>query len=94
MLKTCSCLAFIAATLLSSSCQEDEDSINPLLGIWLESTDRSDTLLFKKDHFILNRGEEMRNGNLLPKLGSGLYFYELQKDTVSVQNSVSSFSGF
>ncbi len=94
MLKTCSCLAFIVATLLSSSCQEDEDSINPLLGTWLESTDRSDTLIFEEEFFILNRGKEMQNGNLLPIPDSGLYFYELRKDTVSVQNSVSSFSGF
>lgn len=96
MLNKISAFAALLMALCCLSCQQDEIDINALNGTWVESVERSDTLIFNKDEtfFTLNRGKEERNGHLLPKYGSGIYEYSLQDDVISVRNTLSSFSGF
>ncbi len=76
------------------SCGNHEDEIPGLKGTWIGSYDNNDTIIFKssssKGLFELNRGYETRNGYVLPKLGSGLYVYDISDETINVVSGVSS----
>lgn len=82
-------------------CSKDEVNIptsNDLKGKWIELETRMDTLFFESlDNFeILNlhRGKEMKDGNLLPKSGSGPYVYKLAEGKISLLWMLSSDSSF
>lgn len=69
------------------SCEKNTIEKAPIDGIWVETTQKMDTLVFDNQHpsFNLNRGSELRNGYLLPKYSSGLYLYEIKKDSISLR---------
>ncbi|MBN8821142.1 MULTISPECIES: hypothetical protein [unclassified Spirosoma] len=79
------------------------DTVSPetLTGVWIESSTRRDTVIFNPlyqgtplpNTLRVDRGKELNSsGSLLPKIGSGLYQYELQGDTILVQSLLSSSS--
>ncbi len=74
------------------SCEKNNTEKAPIVGIWVETTHKTDTLVFDdlNTMFNLNRGTEIRNGYLLPKYSSGSYVYELKKDSVSLRWLLSS----
>lgn len=74
------------------SCEKNTIEKSPLDGIWVETTQKMDTLVFDNQHtsFYLNRGAELRNGYLLPKYLSGPYSYEIGKDSISLRWLLSS----
>jgi len=75
-------------------CEKNTIEKAPINGIWVETTQKMDTLVFDNQLqlFELNRGIELRNGYLLPKLSSGLYSYEIGKDSISLNWILSSSS--
>ena len=77
------------------------DTITPdtLTGTWVERSSRQDTLIFNPEFqgqtlintLYVNRGKEINaGGHLLPKIGSGIYQYELRDKRIYVQNGLSS----
>ncbi|QMU30919.1 hypothetical protein [Adhaeribacter radiodurans] len=88
-----SLLAIVASIV---SCKEDNEPTAQLDGVWIEQTDRSDTIVFKRldggSFLSLGRGREIRNGNELPKYGSGLYNYQIKGDSISLLSLFSSCS--
>ena len=76
------------------SCEKNNTEKAPIVGIWVESTQKTDTLVFDDLNTMvnLNRGTEIRNGYLLPKYSSGLYSYELKQDSISLRWLLSSSS--
>jgi hypothetical protein len=68
------------------SCEKSIFKKDPIAGIWVETTQRTDTLVFDNHQlsFNLNRGLELRNGDLQPKYSSGPYSYEIRKDSISL----------
>lgn len=75
---------------LSIGCDNDELNIDSIQGSWVESSNLTDTLIFDSNEFegwlSLNRGKEMRNDYMLPKIGSGLYDYKISGDSIQLQN--------
>lgn len=88
-------ILFVLGSALGS-CRENEQPTLALEGVWIEQKDRSDTLIFQKidgsSFFSLTRGSEIRNGNNLPKYGSGLYNYQINGDSISMLSLLSSCS--
>ncbi|QIP17889.1 hypothetical protein G8759_19435 [Spirosoma aureum] len=93
-------LLLFSLTVLS--CKKS-DTISPetLTGTWIEVSARQDTLIFNLDHvgaslpasLTVKRGTERNSsGYLLPKIGSGIYIYELQGERIFVRNLLSSSS--
>ena len=76
------------------SCEKNNTEKAPIVGIWVETTQKTDTLVFDDRVAMvnLNRGTEIRNGYLLPKYSSGLYSYELKQDSISLRWLLSSSS--
>jgi len=78
------------------SCKDNNEPTFQLDGVWIEQTDRSDTIVFKRldggSMLSLNRGREIRNGHDLPKFGSGLYNYQIKGDSISLLSLFSSCS--
>jgi len=68
------------------SCEKNTIDKALVDGIWVETTHKMDTLLFEKNNltFTLNRGTEVRSGNVLPKYLSGSYYYDLLEDSISL----------
>lgn len=91
-------LLFVLAFLC---CSKDDTksltSIN-LKGKWIETETRMDTLFFESlddlDIMNLNRGKELKDGNLLPKPKSGPYRYKLLEEKISLNWVLSSNSSF
>ncbi|MDF3076549.1 MAG: hypothetical protein K0S09_438 [Sphingobacteriaceae bacterium] len=85
-------LAIIALFLSCISCKKNNDTISSIDGMWVESTQKKDTLYFdsKNSMFNLGRGKELKAGSLIPKTYSGIYFYETKTDSISIQYSFSS----
>src|SRR5690606_11155050 len=91
----------IIFVLVFLSCSKDNsDFVNSsdLKGKWIEIQTRVDTLSFESlDNLAimnLNRGKEIRNGNLLPKLKSGPYEYKVIEEYISLRWVLSSNSNF
>jgi hypothetical protein len=65
---------------------------------WIEVSYRVDTLTFNiidgSEFMTLDRGNEMRNGFLLPETGSGSYDYKLLEREISIRWHLSSNSLF
>jgi hypothetical protein len=86
---------------IALACQKPA-AITPdsLTGIWVEKSARQDTLIVNpsfqgkilRNTLTVNRGKEINAGGyLLPKIGSGIYQYELYGNRhISVINSLSS----
>ncbi|MEM9672969.1 MAG: hypothetical protein AAF992_10270 [Bacteroidota bacterium] len=75
----------------------DDDSGNeiPLTGKWVEVSTLSDTLTFLDEEFmLLDRGREIRSGNLLPKAGTGSYDYRLHSEKIALRWHLSSNSAY
>ena len=83
--------------LISYGCNNLNPAIS-LEGSWVETSTKSDTLKFvfldDGETMILDRGTEIRNGNILPKLGSGPYDYEIVGDEISLRWFASSSMSF
>jgi len=83
-----------------TNCEKKDEFPDPstlpkgLTGSWVETTTRSDTIVFKTDrksgYFFLSRGFAMTNGYWLPKIGSAPYSYNITGDSVSVIDGLSS----
>ncbi|SDL20768.1 hypothetical protein [Kriegella aquimaris] len=92
-------LLLFVLTLLCCS-KDDKQSLtsSDLKGKWIETETRKDTLFFESldnlDFMNLNRGKELRNGNLLPKPKSGPYRYKLLEEKISLNWVLSSDSSF
>ena len=82
-------LLIIYFSCLLVTCKKGKDVIE-LKGSWVESKEKKDTLDFESSSFMLRSGLELRSGNWLPKLGSGLYFYKLKQDSISLHYTLSS----
>lgn len=67
-------------------CEKDTADKVIVDGTWVETTQKMDTLLFLDNNqkFTLNRGTEIRGGQLLPKYLSGPYSYTLQEDSIAL----------
>ena len=91
---------------LGFSACNSQTAVSPddLTGLWVEVSARKDTLIFNLDQrgkplpqtLLVNRGREINAGGyLVPKLGSGLYKYEIltTRGRIDVVNLLSSFSG-
>jgi hypothetical protein len=65
-----------------------------LKGSWVETGRKTDTIVFTTNndtgYFWLNRGYEMRNGYLLPLIGSGDYEYKIIPDSIKLRWGLSS----
>ncbi|MFZ2339907.1 MAG: hypothetical protein WAW07_09345 [Bacteroidales bacterium] len=97
------CLLYLTMILSTGimlvSCQKDEfpdPNTLPkgLTGSWVETTTKSDTIVFKSDresgYFYFSRGFAMTNGYWLPKIGSAPYSYNITGDSISVIDGLSS----
>ena len=91
----------VLAFLLALSGCRPSDIVSPdsLTGVWVEAAARQDTLIFNLDRFgkllpktlLVNRGKEVNPGGyLVPKLGSGYYGYEIQRNNILVISMFSS----
>ena len=74
------------------SCKKDRIETMKLDGAWIENSHKTDTLIFAPEiSFVyLNRGNELRNGYLLPKYLSGPYLYKTNGDSINLTWSASS----
>lgn len=65
---------------------------------WVEAQSRRDTIYFERldglDLLHLNRGKEMKNGSLLPKVKSGPYEYRITGEKISLYYVISSYYAF
>jgi hypothetical protein len=86
-------LLFIISLILFS-CEKHEITVSGLKGTWVEVDTKTDTIIFNGDNtsglFILLKGYEIRNGYVLPKMGSGIFMYELHKDSIAITDGFSS----
>lgn len=82
----------ILGVFLFASCKKENSSLDSLK--WVEQKDRVDTIEFKDGFLVLNRGKEMRDGHLLPKIYSGPYSYKEQKDSIRLISALSSSINF
>lgn len=75
------------------SCNKENVDIN-LSGSWVESSQNKDTIIFEQNSTMLElkRGKELRNGHLVPLLGSGLYIFEIRGDSIGLHASYSSLA--
>jgi hypothetical protein len=93
-------LSAIVLLVIWIRCTNDNVSVQTELnGKWVEINTKSDTLIFgrfaDKESMILARGNEMRDGTLLPKYGSGPYDYKLEStDSISLHWTLSASSVF
>ena len=81
--------------IITVSCEKDRIESPPIQGTWIESVYKTDTLVFdnQSEGFILNRGAEIKVGDLSPKARTLPYSYELEKDSISLKWLLSSYSG-
>lgn len=96
---------FLALALFATlnSCSKQSDFVSPdiLTGTWVEKSARKDTLLFNPTFqgevligtLTVNRGKELNEGGyLLPKIGAGIYSYEIRGNRIYVQNGLASIA--
>ena len=90
MLRTC--VILFLSSLMLLACKKGNNT-SPVSGKWIESKDRADTLIFDSESFLsILRGKELSSGHLLPKAWSGMYFYSIKSDSITVHYSLSSNS--
>jgi len=89
-------VVLITLSVLYLSCKNNNlfDRTYNFKGKWLETTQLSDTLIFKQNKsegwLELQRGREMRNAYILPLIHSGLYDYSILQDSISLLSGFSS----
>jgi len=90
-------LVLSIVSVLFACKEEDLGSGTGLLedGIWVEAKHRKDTLVFQSYEdgstlLLFHRERENRNGQRLPKVGSGPYLYELGSGEISLYYTLSS----
>lgn len=80
-----------------SGCENNKVTTSGLKGTWVEIDTKTDTIIFKTDalsgKFHLNRGFEMTNGYYLPKIGSGMYSYDISDSSIKIVDLLSSTAG-
>jgi hypothetical protein len=80
-----------------SGCENNKVTTSRLKGTWVEIDTKTDTIIFKTDDlsgkFYLNRGFEMTNGYYLPKIGSGMYSYDISDCSIKIVDLLSSTAG-
>lgn len=83
--------------LIFLGCSKNDNNLvdsSALKGQWIETESRLDTLSFESSENFeimnLNRGKEMKDGYLLPKSGSGPYYYNLSEEKISLKWMLSS----
>ena len=86
--------------LILPSCEKydfpDPDLLQKdLTGSWVEVHTLTDTIVFTsnsaKGFFTLQKGYEIRNGYLLPVIGSTVYSYEISDDIIKLRDGLSSY---
>lgn len=91
-------LSLTTAFLNCSSDDMKNEIPSELKGEWIESDARMDTLTFQNLDGLplmnLNRGKELINGNLLPKIYSGPYDYIITAEKIALRSMLSSNSTF
>lgn len=93
-------VVFILLLIIFSCSKNDKqtEDLPELSEKWIEVETRTDTLSFAllggKEVMFLNRGKEIRNGNMLPKSNSGHYQYWLEDEKISLYWMLSSNSNF
>jgi hypothetical protein len=79
-------------------CQKDELKTSPVNGTWIESVNKTDTIVFLPEYdgqnpvFELKRGFRMTDGYKLPDYYSGPYNFKLGDKSISVYWFLSSGS--
>lgn len=85
-------LLFILS-LIFYSCEKHDVTVSGLKGTWVEVDTKTDTIIFNRNTtsglFILSKGHEIRNGYVLPKIGSGIFMFELNKDSIAITDGLS-----
>jgi hypothetical protein len=82
----------------NASCQKNNTKDSPLTGTWIESEKKSDTIVFLSEYdgqnpvFELKRGFRIANGYILPDYFAGPYWYQLDRDNISLNWFLSSGS--
>ena len=83
--------------IIFSGCENNKVTTSGLKGTWVEIDTKTDTIIFKTDDlsgkFYLNRGFEMTNGYYLPKIGSGMYSYDISDSSIKIVDLLSSTAG-
>lgn len=92
---------FVILAMVLLSCSNEDLEVNihhDLSGQWVEVIQKTDTLTFSTldnlEVMNLARGKEIRQGHLLPNIGSGLYEYELKDDKILLYWMLSSHRTF
>ena len=84
----------LPAVIMLVSCHKNYSYPGTLRGSWVETSTKSDTILFNSDKetgmLILQRGYEIRNGYRLPIIGSDWYSYKLLPDSIRLMGGLSS----
>ncbi|HXI00044.1 MAG TPA: hypothetical protein VNI52_07225 [Sphingobacteriaceae bacterium] len=85
-------LIVLTLFLFGISCKKNNDNTQSIDGVWVELSQKKDTLYFDSPNSFLNlgRGKELNGGRLVPKIYSGLYSYETKSDSISLQYMLSS----
>ena len=92
-------IIIILSVLLSCANENLKTNQEALKGKWVDVNTKTDTLTFviseNDKYLIVSRGKEMRDGFLLPKYGSGPYYFNLVSDNkISLNSRLSSNSNF
>jgi len=89
--------AIFLTLFIFSACENNKVTTSGLKGTWVEIDTKTDTIIFKTDDlagkFYLNRGFEMTNGYYLPKIGSGMYSYDISGNSIKIVDLLSSTAG-
>ena len=79
-----------------SGCENNKVNTSGLKGTWVEIDTKTDTIIFKTNDqsgtFLLYRGFEIKNGYVLPKIGSGPYSYNIIDDKIKIVDLFSSIA--
>jgi hypothetical protein len=83
-------------SMISGFCQKSEIKKSPIIGIWIEKINKSDSLIFLPEYdgqnpiFQLKRGFDQNDRTRLPKPLSGPYWYKLDTNRISISWFLSS----
>ncbi len=79
---TINCLFLLFCFVFFACKNNSVDTPQVLVGSWVETMGKGDTLIFKTNTTFVEvkRGIEIKNGIRLPKIGSGLWQYNLLKE--------------
>lgn len=80
--------------IITISCEKESIEKPPIQNTWIESVYKTDTLVFdnQSELVVLNQEEEIKDEDVWPKARSLPYFYEIEKDSISLHWVFSSYS--